>query len=104
MAEARGREARLRPDFDYLYPGVEAGVWQPVEVLIQRVVSLLYGDQSKAHTIGGERVLRDDHFEFRGESPRPAGLPPELSRLSDAALDPEGAARQVEGRRTRERP
>jgi len=95
---ARGREARLRPEFDYLYPDVEPGLWQPVEVLINRVVTMLYGDRSRAGIITGERLLRDDHFEFRGSSPRPTGLPPELSRLSDASTEPEAARKDLESR------
>ena len=50
------------------------GVWQPVEVLINRVVTMLYGDRSQSGVITGERLLRDDHFEFRGASPRPSRL------------------------------
>lgn len=100
MNEARGREARLRPAFDYLYPDIEPGVWQPVEVLIHRVVTMLYGDRSQSGVITGDRLLRDDHFEFRGVSPRPAGLPPELSRLSDAGTEPERARRDIEARRS----
>jgi hypothetical protein len=95
---ARGREARLRPEFDYLYPDVEPGTWHPVEVLINRVVTMLYGDRSRAGVITGERLLRDDHFEFRGSSPRPTGLPTDLSRLSDATLEPEQARRDVDAR------
>lgn len=98
MNGARGREARLRPEFDYLYPDVEPGVWHPVEILINRVVTMLYGDRSRAGIITGERLLRDDHFEFRGSSPRPAGLPPDLSRLSDASAAPDRARRDVESR------
>jgi hypothetical protein len=95
---ARGREARLRPEFDYLYPDVEPGVWHPVEILINRVVTMLYGDRSRAGIITGERLLRDDHFEFRGSSPRPAGLPPDLSRLSDASAAPGRPRQDVESR------
>jgi len=98
VSENRGREARLRPEFDYLYPDVEPGAWYPVEDLISRVVTMLYGDRSRAGVITGERLLRDDHFEFRGSSPRPAGLPPDLSRLSDASTDPERARRDAEAR------
>jgi hypothetical protein len=97
--EPRGREARLRPAFDYLYPDIEPGTWQPVEVLIHRVVTMLYGDRSRSGVITGERLLREDHFEFRGTSPRPAGLPPELSRLSDAGTEPDRARRELEARR-----
>ncbi|HEX6616091.1 MAG TPA: hypothetical protein VF046_07265 [Gemmatimonadales bacterium] len=99
MSEPRGREARLRPEFDYLYPELEPGAWQPVEVLINQVVTMLYGDRSRADQITGERLLRDDHFEFRGTSPRPPGLPPELSRLSDSGTPPDRARRDTEARR-----
>ena len=99
MNEPRGREARLRPEFDYLYPDIEPGAWLPVEVLINRVVTMLYGDRSRSGVITGERLLRDDHFEFRGQSPRPAGLPSDLSRLSDAGTEPERARRELEARR-----
>lgn len=88
MSENRGREARLRPEFDYLYPDLEPGVWHPVEMLINRVVTMLYGDRSRAGVITGERLLRDDHFEFRGASPRPKGWPDGLSRMSDASAAP----------------
>jgi hypothetical protein len=96
---ARGREARLRPEFDYLYPDIEPGTWHPVELLIHRVVTMLYGDRSRSGVITGERLLRDDHFEFRGTTPRPPGLPSDLSRLSDAGAEPERAKREREGRR-----
>lgn len=104
MNGARGREARLRPEFDYLYPDIEAGTWQPVEVLINRVVTMLYGDRTRSGVITGERLLRDDHFEFRGTSPRPAGLPPDMSRLSDASADPEKARRDPDTRRSPDDP
>jgi hypothetical protein len=104
VSGSRGREARLRPEFEYLYPEIEPGTWQPVEELINRVVTLLYGDRSRAGVITGERLLRDDHFEFRGASPRPPGLPPDLSRLSDAGIEPERAKRDLEARRAPPRP
>ena len=104
MSEARGREARLRPEFDYLYPDIEPDTWQPVELLINRVVTMLYGDRSRSGVITGERLLRDDHFEFRGSSPRPAGLPPDLSRLSDASSEPGQARREIRTRRMPDRP
>jgi hypothetical protein len=96
VTSARGREARLRSEFEYLYPDLEAGKWLPVETLIHQVVTMLYGDRSKSGVITGERLLRDDHFEFRGVSPRPAGLPEESSRLSDASTDPDRARRGPE--------
>jgi len=104
VSEARGREARLRPEFDYLYPDLEPLLWQPVEVLIHSVVTMLYGDPSRSGVITGERLLRDDHFEFRGVSPRPRGLPPELSRLSDASAEPQRARQDIESRRKHPEP
>ncbi len=88
-AQARGREARLRTDFGYLYPGIDSGAWMPVESLINRVVTLLYGDPGNSGRITGARLLREDHFEFRGASPRPEGWPVGLTRMSDAAAPPD---------------
>jgi hypothetical protein len=88
-APERGREARLRPDFEYLYPGLDSTAWTPVEVLINRVVTLLYGDPANSGLITGARLLREDHFEFRGPSPRPEGWPAGLTRMSDAAAPPD---------------
>jgi hypothetical protein len=85
----RGREARLRADFAYLYPGLDASDWTPVETLINRVVTLLYGDPANSGRITGARLLREDHFEFRGASPRPDGWPAGLTRMSDAAAPPD---------------
>jgi hypothetical protein len=104
VSEARGREARLLPAFDYLYPDIEPDVWQPVESLIHQVVTMLYGDRSRSGVITGDRLLRDDHFEFRGTSPRPSGLPARLSRMSDAGADPDRVRRGAEPRRPTERP
>ena len=87
-APARGRQARLRADFDYLYPGIAANTWFPVEQLLHDVVTLLYGDGSKSGVITGERLLREDHFEFRGSSPRPEGFPSDRSRMSDSGALP----------------
>ena len=88
-AQARGREARLRADFAYLYPGLDSTDWTPVETLINRVVTLLYGDPANSGRITGARLLREDHFEFRGASARPDGWPAGLTRMSDAAAPPE---------------
>jgi len=71
-----------------LYPGIDAGTWTPVEALINQVVTLLYGDPAQSGVITGSRLLREDHFEFRGASPRPKGWPDGLSRMSDASAAP----------------
>jgi hypothetical protein len=43
--EPRGREARLRSEFGYLYPGIEPGSWVAVESLINQV-TFCSGDPS----------------------------------------------------------
>jgi hypothetical protein len=52
-------------------------------------VTLLYGDPSNSGRITGARLLREDHFEFRGASPRPEGWPERLTRMSDASAPPD---------------
>ena len=88
MGAPRGREARLRKQFASLYGGIDAGVWIPVETLLRQVTDIVHRDRSKSGVITGERLLLDEHFDFRGASPRPQGLPPDSSRMSDAGADP----------------
>ena len=89
MAPPRGREARLRKQFASLYSGIDPGVWIPVETLLRQVTEMVHKDRTKSGVITGERILLDEHFDFRGVSPRPEGLPRESSRMSDAAAEPE---------------
>ena len=58
------REARLRPEFAGLYPGIPAGQWVSAAVVADRVLAdaLLRGMEM---AIRG-RVLLAAHFEFRG--------------------------------------
>jgi hypothetical protein len=89
MGTLRGREARLRKQFASLYGSIDPGVWTPVETLLRQVTDIVHGDRSKSGVITGERLLLDEHFEFRGASPRPEGLPRESSRMSDAGAEPD---------------
>jgi hypothetical protein len=57
------REARLRPEYADLYPGVEPGVWLPATTVGQQ---LLLWHLATAATPQGERLMGDNHFEFRG--------------------------------------
>ena len=88
MTESRGRQARLKPGLGKLYPGLEAGAWRTVEDVLRHVAILVHRNLADPRTITGERLLRDDHFEFRGHSERPEGWPEDLSRMSDAAAPP----------------
>ena len=60
----------------------------PVETLLRHVATLLHTRRAEPDTITGERLIREEHFEFRGNSQRPDGLPSHLSRLSDASSAP----------------
>jgi hypothetical protein len=61
--EGNIREARLRPEYADLYPALQAGVWLPATAVGQQ---LLLWHLSQAVTPKGERLLTDEHFEFRG--------------------------------------
>jgi hypothetical protein len=88
MSRPRGREARLKTQFAGLYPGLTPGVWTPVETLLQVVTELIYHDRAKSGIITGERLLREEHFDYRGRSARPTGLPEGSTRLNDAGVAP----------------
>jgi hypothetical protein len=88
LTSKRGREGRLKREHAALYPGLKAGVWLPVETLLRHVTNLIHHDPSKSGVITGTRLLHDDHFEYRGTSDRPEGLPAGFTRLSDSGEDP----------------
>jgi hypothetical protein len=88
MTAKRGREARLKREHAALYPGLQPGVWLPVEALLQQVTNLIHHDRSKSGVITGTRLLHDEHFEYRGSSARPDGLPAGSTRLSDSGEEP----------------
>ena len=66
------REARLRPEFAPLYPGLTPGRWEPASRIAEAVLANLL-----LHEIGDaplpDRTLNETHFEFRGgvEAERP---------------------------------
>src|SRR5215208_1589963 len=88
MTPTRGREARLRSQYASLYPGLDPDVWMPVETLLRHITDLIHQDRSKSGVITGTRLLHQEHFEYRGSSDRPEGLPPAASRLSDSGAEP----------------
>lgn len=88
MSTPRGRQARLRPEYASLYPELKPGVWMPVEKLLSLVTDLIHKDRSKSGVITGRRLLHDEHFEYRGTSARPEGLPAGHTRLSDSSAEP----------------
>lgn len=57
------REARLRPEYASLYPGLEPDVWLPATTVGQK---LLLWHLATSATPQGERLMQEEHFEFRG--------------------------------------
>jgi hypothetical protein len=80
------RQARLRPEFADLYPGVPANEWRPIGELLDCVASArLRGGRRSGELLRG-RPLDDRHFEFRGGGDRPPGRGIGRSRATDIHL------------------
>ena len=60
------REARLKPEFAALYPGVDPDVWYTAATLAEHLLARFLR-QDRAERSLPERILDDKHFEFRGE-------------------------------------
>lgn len=76
------REARLKPEWAHLYPGLPAGRW----IVVARLVPLVLRHRLQDDPIWefARRILVDDHFEFRGGRPRDDSWAGILSRVEDA--------------------
>jgi hypothetical protein len=61
------REARLRPEYAALYPAIEPGVWMPASDIGR---SLLLWHLTAPTVPDGDRLMCEEHFEFRGGAPR----------------------------------
>ncbi len=83
MNQFTSREARLKPEFAHVYPPLEAGKWESAGVLADKVTAWLLR-QAHGGYISPDRVLRPEHFEFRGTSPRPGSLPGGQTRRDDS--------------------
>jgi len=60
------REARLRPQFAELYPGVDTETWYAAATLAEHLLGRIVRGEGKEPM--APRVLDPEHFEFRGES------------------------------------
>jgi hypothetical protein len=67
------REARLRSEFAHLYPGLTPGQWEPASRIAEAVLANLMLQQL-GEVPSTDRLLPEQHFEFRGgvSSPRSA--------------------------------
>jgi hypothetical protein len=82
----------LNPKFSALYPELEAGRWLPAWQAAVRRAERLWHDLGAEALIQG-RILPDEHFRFRGGSPREFGWYVTPERLSD----PTPAEAETEG-------
>ena len=58
------REARLRPEFAHLYPGLTPGRWEPASRIAEAVLAnVLLSQMGEAPQ---QARLDEAHFEFRG--------------------------------------
>ena len=71
------RQARLRPEYAALYPGLRADQWIPAAEAAAQVLAMMRA----AGKTFEDRVMNEKHFEFRGGLPAPR--PHMLSRLAD---------------------
>ena len=70
MKSYPGREARLMPEFAHLYPPLVGGRWELAGVMADRMVAWLLRQSNRSGYVSPHRVLRPEHFEFRGDTPR----------------------------------
>jgi hypothetical protein len=67
------REARLKPEFASQYPGLEPGIWETATVLADLLLAQHFLRPSPGYMLSN-RVLPEEHFEFRGGAARgPSG-------------------------------
>ena len=77
------RQARLRPEYAAIYPGVPAGEWRPVGELLDCVAAARLRAGRRSGELLRGRVLDDRHFDFRGGGDRPQGGRGSLTRVTD---------------------
>jgi hypothetical protein len=61
------REARLRPEYKGLYPGLSDQVWLPASEVAEHLIAVVRHEGGRLGQHG--RMLAEDHFEFRGGEP-----------------------------------
>lgn len=76
------REARLRPEWADQYPNIHPGVWYIAAQLVPQVLRYRLNGRETWEFV--QRILIDEHFEFRGGRPRDASWGGILSRVEDA--------------------
>jgi hypothetical protein len=84
------RQALLKSGSAHLYPGIPSGEWQPASVMVDLVLALRPDSAAGAR----DRVLDEQHFDFRGRPSAGAQDDQRRTRLEerrdrrDAELNP----------------
>ena len=78
--QATIREARLKPEYASLYPGVQPDVWMPASAIGQQ---LLLWHLTAPAIPQGDRLISEAHFEFRGGQRRVGSWINMRTRLAD---------------------
>ena len=76
------RQAKLRKKFGTLYPEIPADHWIPAWLAVTRRAHRVWSERGPDAMIE-DRLLPDEHFEFRGGTRRPSTWQPAPERLSD---------------------
>jgi hypothetical protein len=84
MQQARRRQARLRPEYAALYPGVPVDEWRPIGELLDCVAAARLRGGRRSGELLSSRLLDDRYFEFRGVGDRPGGYASDRTRVTDA--------------------
>ena len=82
MDNFQGREARLKAEYAHLYPPLQRGTWEAAGVMADRMVAWLLRQPNRSGFVSPHRVLRPEHFDFRGGMQRSEHLQP-LTRRED---------------------
>ena len=73
------RQARVKPQYASLYPGVVAGEWVPAWLLAEQLMATA----AQRGVPPGGRVCEPTHCEFRGGGKRPPELRDLRTRVAD---------------------
>jgi len=74
------REGRLKAEYTSLYPGLQPGVWMSASAIGQQ---LLLWHLTAPDMPQGDRLMADEHFEFRGGQRRVGSWINMRTRLAD---------------------
>jgi hypothetical protein len=74
------REAKLRPEYASLYPAIEPGVWMRASDVGRQ---LLLWHLTAERVPDADRVMSEEHFEFRGGHCRDVALGEQRTRAAD---------------------